>query len=480
MAVEIIRRVPLARRRRRKNATCRPLAAIATSRIGDNERLLSVQTMPLGQIKPNPDNPKMHSAKQIRQIANSIGAFGFTNPILADEYGEILAGVGRYEAAKLLGLTNVPVIVVTGLSRAKRRALAIADNKIAENSGWDRERLAIEIPELTELLGAEGLDISILGFDPVEIDQLQTDFEEESSDPQDSVEAKWFDMPRVSRPDDLWVLGNHRLLCGDARRADQISELMKSCRADMAFLDPPYNVRIAGAVGRGKIKHSEFAMASGEMSPPDFVRFLNTVLDAAAAVSRDGAVHFVCMDWRHIGELLAAGNGVYGAALNLVVWAKTNSGQGSFYRSAHELIGVFRVGKTAHLNNIELGKHGRSRSNVWHYAGVNSFRAGRMDELRSHPTAKPVALVADAIKDCTRRRDIVLDTFCGSGTTIMAAERVGRHARALEIEPRFVDVAIRRWQAFTRRDAIHALNGLSFDEIGANSSDRARRTSSRA
>jgi DNA modification methylase len=254
---------------------------------------------------------------------------------------------------------------------------------------------------------------------------------------------------------------------------------MAHCRADMTFLDPPYNVRIGGVVGRGGTKHPEFAMASGEMSSPDFVRFLGTVLDAAAAVSRDGAVHFVCMDWRHIAELLAAAKGVYGAALNLVVWAKTNPGQGSFYRSAHELIGVFRVGKTSHLNNVELGRHGRSRSNVWHYGGVNSFRAGRMEELRSHPSAKPVALVADAIKDCTRRGDMVLDTFCGSGTTIMAAERVGRHARALEIEPRFVDVAIRRWQAFTRRDAHHADSGLSFDEIAAETA-QTRRSGSRA
>jgi DNA modification methylase len=269
-------------------------------------------------------------------------------------------------------------------------------------------------------------------------------------------------------------------MCADARCAGDVCKLMASCRADLAFLDPPYNVRIAGAVGRGKTKHSEFAMASGEMSSPDFVRFLGIVLDAATAVSRDGAVHFVCMDWRHIGELLAAANPIYGAALNLVVWAKTNAGQGSFYRSAHELIGVFRVGEIAHLNNIELGRHGRSRSNVWHYAGVNAFRAGRMDELRSHPTAKPVALVADAIKDCTRRGDIVLDTFSGSGTTIMAAERVGRHARALELEPRFVDVAIRRWQAFTRRDAIHAPSGLSFDEIATTSSEPARQASSRA
>jgi DNA modification methylase len=436
--------------------------------------------MPLGQIKPNARNAKTHSAKQIRQIANSIVGFGFTNPLLIGEHGELIAGHGRYQAAKLLGLTSVPVIMVAGLSRAKRRALAIADNKIAENAGWDRERLAIEIPELTDLLSAEGLDISILGFEPVEIDQLQTDFEDESCDPQDSVDLNWLDAAPASQLGDLWVLGNHRLMCADARRADHISKLMTSCRADMAFLDPPYNVRISGAVGRGKIKHSEFVMASGEMSSSDFVRFLSTVLDAAAAVSRDGAVHFVCMDWRHIGELLAAANPIYGATLNLVVWTKTNSGQGSFYRSAHELIGVFRVGKTSHLNNIEFGRHGRSRSNVWHYAGVNSFRAGRMDELRSHPTAKPVALVADAIKDCTRRGDIVLDTFCGSGTTIMAAERVGRHARALEVEPRFVDVAIRRWQNFTRRDAIHALSGLSFDETAANGSGRARCTSSRA
>jgi DNA modification methylase len=465
------RKEPSEGRRTSSNGDC-------AAGFGIKENSMSVQAIAISQIKPNLRNPRTHSAKQIRQIANSIVAFGFTSPLLVSEDDELIAGFGRYQAAKLLGLAKVPVIVVAGLSPAKRRALTIADNKVAENAGWDRERLAIEIPELAGLLSAEGLDVSILGFDPVEIDQLQTDFEEESSDPQDSLESHWFDMAPVSRMGDLWVLGNHRLMCADARRADHISKLMTSCRADLAFLDPPYNVRVGGVVGRGKTKHSEFAMASGEMSSPDFVRFLGTVLDAAAAVSRDGAVHFVCMDWRHIGELLTAAKAIYGATLNLVVWAKTNAGQGSFYRSAHELIGVFRVGETAHLNNIELGRHGRSRSNVWHYAGVNGFRAGRMDELQSHPTAKPVALVADAIKDCTRRGDIVLDTFSGSGTTIMAAERVGRHARAIEIEPRYADVAIRRWQAFTRRDAIHAQSRLSFDEVAANSSV-ARRASAR-
>jgi DNA modification methylase len=434
----------------------------------------TVQALAVTRIKLNPRNSRAHSNKQIRQIANSIVAFGFTNPLLVTEDGELIAGEGRYKAAQLLGLVKVPAIVLAGLSPARQRALAIADNKIAENAGWDRERLAIEIPELAGLLEAEGLDVSILGFEAVEIDQLVTDFEEEATDPEDGIEPKWLKDYAVSKPGDLWVLGPHKLLCGDARSATDIARLMAHCDADMAFLDPPYNLRIGGVGSRGRTKHSEFAMASGEMSSADYMRFLGAGLSAAASVSRDGALHCVCTDWRHIAELMAAAKPVYGDTINIAVWVKSNAGQGSFYRSQHEFIGVFRVGEAPHLNNIELGRHGRSRSNVWHYAGVNSFRAGRMEELRSHPSAKPVALVADAIKDCTRRRDIVLDTFCGSGTTILAAERVGRHARALEIEPRFVDVAIRRWQAFTRRDACHAVSGLSFDEIAAKGSPAGR------
>jgi DNA modification methylase len=235
-------------------------------------------------------------------------------------------------------------------------------------------------------------------------------------------------------------------------------------QAAMAFLDPPYNVRIRSVVGRGRTKHGEFAMGSGEMSRPEFVSFLTETLGNAATHSRAGAIHYVCIDWRHIGELREAGQQIYSEMLNLAVWVKLNAGQGSFYRSQHELIGAFRVGEAAHLNNVLLGRHGRSRSNVWHYAGVNSFRAGRMDELRSHPTAKPIGMVADAMKDCTRRGDIVLDTFCGSGTTILAAERVGRRAYCLELETGYVDVAIRRWQAFTRRDAVHIESRSTFDE----------------
>jgi DNA modification methylase len=436
-----------------------------------------VQALSVSQIKLDGRNSRTHSAKQIRQIANSIIAFGFTNPLLVNENAKLIAGEGRLKAAQLLGFAKVPAIVLAGLSPARQRALAIADNKIAENAGWDRERLAIEIPELTGLLETEGLDVSILGFAAVEIDQLVTDFEENTADPQDSIDSAWLNDRAASKPGDLWVLGDHRLLCGDARSAGEVARLMAHCRADMAFLDPPYNVRIGGVVGRGRTKHSEFAMASGEMPSADYVRFLDITLNAAASVSREGALHYVCIDWRHIAELLAAAKSVYGDTINIAVWVKSNAGQGSFYRSQHELVGIFRVGQAPHLNNVELGRHGRSRSNVWHYAGVNAFRAGRMEELRSHPSAKPVALVSDAIKDCTRRGDVVLDTFCGSGTTILAAERVGRNARALEIEPRFVDVAIRRWQAFTRRDARHAESGLSFDEVAAEGS-RSRRFAS--
>ena len=423
-----------------------------------------IELICIDAIKPNPRNAHTHPKKQIRQLAKSIDAFGFTQPVIIDETETLLAGHGRLEAAKLRGLKKIPAIRLRGLGEAKKRALLLADNKIAENAGWDRERLAIELPELAELLIAENLDISITGFEAVEIDTLMSDFEESTADPADDIQADWLSLEPVGQQGDIWQLGPHRLLCGDARDTASLDRLLGDEHASMAFLDPPYNVKIGSVVGRGRTKHAEFAMASGEMSREEFVEFLIKTLGNAAAHSRSGAIHYVCIDWRHIGELLEAGQLTYGEMINLVAWVKSNAGQGSFYRSQHELIAVFRVGDAPHLNNIELGRHGRSRSNVWRYAGVNSFRAGRMDELSAHPTAKPVALVADAMKDCTRRRDIVLDSFCGSGTTLMAAERVGRRAYCLELEPRYVDVAIRRWQAFTRRDAIHSETGCTFDE----------------
>ena len=409
----------------------------------------------------------------------ALSAFGFTNPLLVTEDGTLIAGEGRYRAAQLLGLATVPVIVLAGLSPARQRALAIADNRIAENAGWNRERLAIEIPELAGLLETEGLDVSILGFEAVEIDQLVTDFEDDAADPQDGIEPKWLKDYAVSKPGDLWVLGPHKLLCGDARSATDIARLMAHCRADMAFLDPPYNVRIGGVVGRGKTKHSEFAMASGEMSSADYVRFLGATLNAAASVSRDGALHYVCTDWRHIAELMAAAKPVYGDTINIAVWVKSNAGQGSFYRSQHEFVGVFRVGQAPHLNNVELGRHGRFALErvALRRTLTRSGPAAWRSFARIHPPSRSPWWRTPS-KTARGGATLCSTPSAGSGTTIMAAERVGRHARALEIEPRFVDVAIRRWQAFTRRDARHAESGLSFDEIAAERS-RAGRLASR-
>ena len=304
-----------------------------------------VSAVALDHIKPHPHNARTHSKKQIRQIADSIQAVGFASPVLIDEHGTLLAGHGRLEAAKLLAFKTVPAIVVAGLTEARKRALLLAENRIAQNAGWNRERLANEFLTLPDLLLEDGLDITVTGFEPAEIDAVLTDFEDDGSDPLDDLDPALLSGPAVTRTGDLWQLGPHRLLCGDAREPRDLSRLMGRDRAHMAFLDPPYNVRVRDISGRGQVKHREFAMASGEMSKTAFTEFLTDTLTRASSVSVDGAVHFVCMDWRHIGELVTAGATVYGAMLNLVAWVKSNAGQGSFYRSQHELIGVFRVGR---------------------------------------------------------------------------------------------------------------------------------------
>ena len=430
------------------------------------------EMMPVEQIRTNPRNARTHAANQIRKLGRAMKNLGFGSPLLVDETNMLIAGHARLQAAKAERIAEVPVVRLMGLSAAKKRALMLAENRIAEQAGWDREVLSIELPELMESLVAEGLDIGLTGFEPPTIEQILGDFEEDATDPADQIPAAWRKRPAVTAVGDLWQLGRHRLKCGDARVRPDLADLMQGKSAAMAFLDPPYNLKIGEVVGRGRTKHAEFAMASGEMSRGEFLSFLAATLANAKDVSLNGAVHFVCMDWRHVDQLLSVGDDVYDVRLNLVVWVKSNAGQGSFYRSQHELIAVFRVGDRPHLNTIELGRHGRSRSNVWHYSGVNAFRAGRLDELKAHPTAKPVALIADAIKDCTRRRDIVLDSFAGSGSTILAAERVGRCAYGLEIEPRYVDVAIRRWQAFTRKDAVHVPSGQTFEDRSAGHESR--------
>jgi DNA modification methylase len=434
---------------------------------------VQINLMPLRDLKPSPRNARTHSKRQLNQIVNSMVAFGWTCPILIDEHGNIIAGVGRYLAAQQLCLKKVPVIVICGLSDAEQRALALADNKIATNAGWDRAVVAAELGELATLLPECNLDLEITGFEPAEIDALMADFGGSERDPAEEIPT--IQAIAVSRNDDVWVLGEHRLACGDAANDIHVGALMGRERAAMVFADPPYNVHVASVVGRGKIKHREFASASGEMSRDEFTKFLENTFSLAARYSHEGCLHYICIDWRHLTEILAAGDEIYSELKNLCVWVKTNAGQGSFYRSQHELIMVFKSGDGPHQNNIELGRHGRSRSNVWTYGGVNSFRAGRMDELSIHPTVKPVALVADAMRDCSRRGDIVLDPFMGSGTTILAAERVGRRGYGLEIDPRYVDAAIRRWQDFTKRDAILKRTGQTFDEVAAARSTAKRR-----
>jgi DNA modification methylase len=403
---------------------------------------LAVTYRAVNDLIPDPRNARTHPKRQVDQLKASIQEFGFTNPILVDPGGHIIAGHGRLQAARATGLTEVPTIVLSGLSETQKRALRIADNKIALNAGWDLEILQLELSELASL--DVDIDPTLTGFSTGEIDVILTS----ATDPDDEVIPPVPATPRT-KPGDIWILGDHRVGCGDGRDAEFLRRVVgEDSRVNAAFLDPPYNVKIGGhAVAAGR--HREFAMASGEMSEAEFRSFLTDTLGTAASYSRDGAVHFVCMDWRHMDSVSAVGASIYGELLNLCIWNKSNAGMGSLYRSKHELVFVYRVGMAAHLNLVELGKHGRNRTNVWDYASVNSMRGSRREDLALHPTVKPTGLVADAIQDVTRRGDLVLDLFLGSGTTLMAAERTGRRFRGLDIDPAYVDVAIERWSART-------------------------------
>jgi len=420
---------------------------------------LSLHTPPLtviyravGELRPDPRNARTHSQRQVAQIKASIEAFGFTNPILTDAEGGLIAGHGRLQAARAMGLAEVPTIVLHGLSEVQKRALRLADNKIALNAGWDIEVLQLELSELATM--DLELDPLLTGFSTGEIDVILS----EADDPDDEVIPAVPVQPRTE-PGDIWVLGEHRIGCGDGRDPMFLQQVVGGdTRVDAAFLDPPYNVQISGHANSNG-RHREFAMASGEMSDAEFQSFLTDTLGACAAVSRDGAVHFVCMDWRHMDDITTVGLEVYGELLNLCIWNKSNAGMGSLYRSRHELVFVYRVGTSMHLNNVELGKHGRNRTNVWDYASVNSLRGSRKEDLALHPTVKPTGLVADALKDVTRHGDLVLDVFLGSGTTLIAAERTGRRFRGIDIDPAYVDVAIARWSALTGKTAQRIAGG---------------------
>ena len=425
---------------------------------------LQITYQPVNDLKNNPRNARTHTKHQIRQIADSIDAFGFTNPVLLDHDNMIVAGHGRVAGAKKLGMSLVPTIRLEDLSPDQIRAYVIADNRLAEKAGWDKSILSIELQHLMTI--ESELDVTITGFEIPEIDLLLAK-ENDKPDPDDTFEVA--ETPQaVTRLGDLWHLGKHRVLCGNSVEPQSYSPLMASRRADVVFIDPPYNVAIDGHVcGNGSVRHREFEMASGEMSDFEFVSFLAASLRLLVRYSTSGSVHFVCMDWRHMGELLAAGKQVYDSLLNLCIWVKNNGGMGSFYRSRHELVFVWRNGHSQHRNNVQLGRYGRNRSNVWEYPGVNTF-SKQSDEgnlLALHPTVKPIALVADALLDCSARGDAVLDAFLGSGSTLIAAERTGRVCHGIELDPIYVDTAVRRWQRYTGDQAIHAGTGKRFDEI---------------
>jgi DNA modification methylase len=371
-------------------------------------------------------------------------------------------------ACRLLGITEVPTLCLDHLTAAQARAFMIADNRLTEIATWDDRLLAQQFKELS-LLGLD-FDIEVTGFEMGEIDLRIASLDdpiEATDDPADMVPDAPADPP-LSKIGDLWLLGLHRILCGDTRDPAAFAMLMGEERAATVFTDPPYNVPIDGhASGLGAIHHRPFPMASGEMDRSEFTAFLGEACRNLARFSGTGSIHFICMDWRHAEELLAAGRGVYGELKSLCVWVKDNGGMGSLYRSQHELVFVFKHGRNGHRNNVQLGRFGRNRSNVWRYPGANSFaRCGAEGNLSAlHPTVKPVAMVADAILDCSARGDIVLDGFLGIGTTVIAAERTGRRCYGLELDPAYVDTIVRRWQTFTGGSARHAVSGRTLDDL---------------
>lgn len=416
------------------------------NKMAQNREDKQIVNRDIRQLRPWARNARKHSKKQIRQIADSIEEFGFTNPVLIDQDDTILAGHGRVEAAKLLGWTTVPCLEVEHMTAAQKRAYVLADNKLALNASWDEELLSEELAALSEI--DLDFDIGLTGFSISEVDNLlDLDEPEQDQDPRDdTLPSK---APARVSFGELWALGPHRLVCGNSLDAATVSNLMDGKVARMVFADPPYNVPVDGHVGgSGKLKHREFAMATGEMTAEEFVGFLGQTFSNLVAHSADGSIHYICMDWRHMGEVLAAAEGKYSELKNLIVWIKERGGMGTFYRSRHELIFAFKKGNAEHINSFELGQHGRYRTNVWEY------KAASQTDLQLHPTVKPVLMIADAMRDVSGRGDVVLDLFGGSGSTLIAAEKTGRRGYLCEIDPAYCDIILARWEALSKDEAV--------------------------
>lgn len=409
---------------------------------------LKVQNIEIIRIQNYKNNPKLHNRAQVAKIRESIREFGFINPVLLDENLEIIAGHGRVAAARDIGMTEIPAIILSHLTDAQKRAYRIADNKLTEIGKWSIEALNLEFMELAKL--DLDFDLNITGFETAEIDLILDGGG--VSDPKNDLVPALTDDDRRCKRGDIWRFGRHIIACADALNAESYAAIMGKDKAQMVLTDAPYNVKVKNIGSMGKIKHDEFAMASGEMTPTEFTEFLGTFMRHAKAYSVDGSLHYFFMDWKHVREISTAAASVYDDLKNICVWNKTNGGMGSLYRSKHELCFIYKSGNAPHINNIELGAHGRYRTNVWDYAGANAF-GGTKDNLKLHPTVKPVAMLRDAILDVTRRGDIVLDCFLGSGSTLIACELTGRICRGIEIEKKYCDITIKRFETLTGQKA---------------------------
>ena len=395
----------------------------------------------------------------------SLAEFGQVEPIVINGRNVIIHGHARFEAARRLEWKEVSVIRIEHLTDEELRTFALSANKFTLEAQWDLGEVRIELEELGQV---PEIDLSLTSFSTPEIDTLRGAYEANAlNDLEDDVPDVAEGSDAVSRRGDFWHLGRHHLMCGDATSADDLAALLREGHADLLFTDPPYNVPIKGHVsGLGKARHREFAMGCGEMGRAEFVSFLTNSLKTSATHLVDGALAYVCMDHAHIGELIEAGGSVFTERKTICVWDKGSGGMGSLYRNAHELIAIFKHGTGQHINNIELGRHGRNRTTVWRYPGIARQGTGRAKALSLHPTVKPVAMVADAMLDATPAGGIVLDPFGGSGTTMIAAERTGRSARLLELDPLYLDTIIRRFEVFSGIAAVRA-DGASFTEAAA-------------
>ncbi len=421
--------------------------------------MLQIHYRKISELKPYENNARKHPPKQLQKLAANIKAIDFIVPVIIDAQDMVLAGHGRLEAAKMVGLKEIPAVSVNHLTEAQKRAFILADNRLAQDSTWDMAKAREEFDFLQNF----EIELGQTAFDTTEID-LALGGEDPVLSSEDDIEDLPPEYQPVTRVEDIWQLGVHRLICGNALQADTYDALMTDETAEIVFTDPPYNVEIDGHVKKKAAPGTrEFVMASGEMSSGQFIDFLRQFLSETCKVLEDGAITYVCMDWRHVQELLTAADSLV-EFKQLCVWSKDKAGMGTFYRSQHELVLVFKYGTKSHINNFGLGNKGRYRTNIWNYPVVHASQQRGLKGVQ-HPTVKPVSMVMDALRDCSNRGHIVLDPFGGSGTTLIAAEKTGREARLIEIDPIYCDMIVRRWEKYTGEEAILQKEEATFKEV---------------